>query len=388
MGKCTAFVIACLVFFVTATQAYAIEDPLATTNNKFGIHILFVYELPQAAQLVNSNGGDWGYVTIPIQAGDRDLLKWQTFMDDCKKYHVIPIIRLATEGDYFNTKVWRKPNEADILDFANFLNSLNWPTKNHYIIIFNEVNRSDEWGGFANPAEYAQLLSYAVTVFKSETTDFFLISSGLDNASANVLGMSFDSFDYLRLMNIAVPGIFNQIDGLGSHSYPNPGFAKPPSHQDRQSIATFLYEKRLAESVSQKQLPIFITETGWSQQVIPQTLAARYLQEAFTTVWNNPSVVAITPFLLNSGAGPFVQFSFTDSAGQPNEQYKVVQSIAKVKGFPKLADIIPGGNSDVLAHAVTKDFRNEVNKGPQGLTESNIIIPVPVKVMLKWLMKL
>src|ERR1035437_4042885 len=103
------------VLFLLPKPSFAIEDPLSLPNNKMGIHILFTSEINLAASLINSNGGDWGYVTIPIQAGDRDLNKWQQFMNDAKRLHVIPIVRLATEGDYFDTKVWRKPNENDIL---------------------------------------------------------------------------------------------------------------------------------------------------------------------------------------------------------------------------------------------------------------------------------
>jgi hypothetical protein len=170
----------CIIFatfftflFTMLQPAYAVVDPLSTPNNKVGIHILFPDELEAAAQLINSNGGEWGYVIVPIQAGDRDLVKWQRFMDDSRRLKVIPLIRIATEGDYFNTKVWRKPAEIDVLDFANFLSSLNWPTKNRYVVIFNEVNRADEWGGILNPAEYANLLSYAVTVFKSKIRTFY-----------------------------------------------------------------------------------------------------------------------------------------------------------------------------------------------------------------------
>src|SRR6266567_3962410 len=143
------------IFFLNVQSVFASENPMAVANNKIGIHILDVSELPAAAKLVNNNGGDWGYITIPIQVGDENHTKWQTFMDDCKKYRVIPILRLATEGDYFNTTVWRKPSLYDVIDFANFLNSLTWPTKNRYIIVFNEVNRGDEWGGNADPAGYA-----------------------------------------------------------------------------------------------------------------------------------------------------------------------------------------------------------------------------------------
>src|SRR3989344_4058519 len=123
------------VFLFYPNAAFAVYDPISVPNNKFGIHILYPSEISKASELVNSSNGDWGYITVPIQAGDKDLLKWQKFMDDSKSLHLIPIIRLATEGDYFNTKVWRKPNLSDVLDFSNFLSSLNWPTKNRYIIV-------------------------------------------------------------------------------------------------------------------------------------------------------------------------------------------------------------------------------------------------------------
>src|SRR5581483_2883827 len=104
------FVCIFALFLATVSPAFAIEDPFSHPNNKIGIHILFPSELSNAAKLVNSNGGQWGYVLIPVQSGDKDLQKWQKFMDDCKTLHLIPIIRLATEGDYFNTTVWRKPD--------------------------------------------------------------------------------------------------------------------------------------------------------------------------------------------------------------------------------------------------------------------------------------
>src|SRR6185312_15911570 len=252
-----------------------------------------------------------------------DLVKWQNFMNDCGKYHLIPIIRLATEGDYFNTQVWRKPDSADVLDFANFLNSLDWPTKNKYIIVFNEVNRGDEWGGAPNPTEYAQLLSYSVTVFKSRNPDFFIISAGMDNAAANANG-AMNEYTYYEAMQQAVPGIFNQIDGMSSHSYPNPGFSSPPTATTRMSVGSFLYEEALLDGYSNKTLPVFITETGWSQSVVGEKTAADNLVTAYNSIWNDPHIVTVAPFLLNAGAGPFSQFSFLDQSGNPNDIFKEI----------------------------------------------------------------
>ena len=375
-----------LLFFViliVPNDSFAIENPLSVTNNKFGIHILFTNELQEAAKLVNSQGGDWGYVTIPIQAGDRDLEKWQKFMDGAKNLHVIPIIRLATEGDYFNTKVWRKPKFEDVLDFANFLDSVKWPTKNRYIIVFNEVNRSDEWGGSSNPKEYAQILNYAVTVFKSKSQDFFIISAGLDNASVNVPGTSFNEYDFMRKMNDETPGIFNQIDGLSSHSYPNPAFSKPPTIHDQMSIASFKYERELAKSLSTgKELPVFITETGWSKKRVSQDVVRSYYKIAFEDVWNNENVSAVTPFLLKAFAGPFTDFSFIKEDGQEDTQYKAIEDLPKVKGAPIIQQTVLGEDISKNMEFPTKNFSNE-DSHPKFISKSKAL-----ETIVKWLLKI
>ncbi len=322
------------IFAFIPGNSYAILDPFSSPNNKFGVHILFTSELEKARELVNTSGGDWGYVTIPIQAGDKDIDKWQKFMDDCARLHLIPIIRIATENYYFNTSVWKRPSESDILDFANFLNTLNWPVKNRYIIIFNEVNRGDEWEGLLNPAEYAYILSYASEAFKSRSEDFFIISAGLDNAAANVSDSSMNQFDFMLQMNDAVPGIFEKIDGLGSHSYPNPAFSQPPMRTTNMSISSFKFEKDLADRLSGKNLPIFITETGWSRKKVSDIQIGFYFSYAFEEVWNDPGIAAVTPFLLQAGGEPFWQFSLLNEHGGYNEISLAIQKIPKTKGEP------------------------------------------------------
>lgn len=314
--------------------SFAIEDPLLQANNKMGVHILFPSEIDKASSLINGNGGDWGYVTIPIQAGDKDLEKWQKFMDLASLHHVIPIIRLATEGDYFNTTVWRKPTYDDVLDFANFLNSLVWPVKNRYIVVFNEVNRADEWEGSVSPQEYADILNYAVLTFKSLNQDFFIISAGLDNAAPNFLGKYINEYDYMIAMDDAVPGIFGSIDGLGSHSYPNPGFKQMPYMLTSQSIYSFNFEKNLAFRLSGKNLPVFITETGWSKEALSDSQIAEYFKYAFKYVWTDKSIVAITPFLLEAGVKPFSQFSLINADGTESEIFLTLQSLPNLKGKP------------------------------------------------------
>lgn len=363
---------------VFSQNAYAVTNPIAVPNNKVGIHILFPEEIADAAKLVNSNGGSWGYVIVPIQSGDKDLVKWQKFMDNAKRLKIIPIIRIASEGDYFNTAVWRKPTETDILDFANFLSSLSWPTKNKYVVIFNEVNRADEWGGTVNPGEYATLLSYAVTVFKSKSQDFFLISAGFDNASANT-AVSMNEYDYMRAMNTAVPNIFSQVDGLGSHSYPNPAFAQPPTSLGQMSIVSYRYQNTVIEQMGGKRLPVFITETGWSTEKVSADVVSNYMLTAFQTVWSDPEVVAVTPFLLKSGA-PFTMFSLMNPDGSEGPSYKSITNIPKILGQPELA---PGvlGERIPQVQVIARQFDEKEVK-------TDFAIPLGAKNALKWFLKM
>lgn len=371
-----------VLLFGSAANAHAIEDPLTLSNNKIGIHILFPEEIEEAARLVNA-AGDWGYVTIPIQAGDKNLEKWQWFMDQAKQLHVIPLVRLATEGDYFNTKVWRKPNDEDLLDFANFLNSLIWPTKNQYIIVFNEVNRGDEWGGTPDPLEYAEILTYTVTVFKEKSPDFFIISAGLDNASATGYASAINQFDFLRMMAQVKPEIFDRIDGIASHSYPNPGFRQPPAIQTATSITSFLHERSFIQKYTQKNLPIFITETGWSKASLSDEAIAAYYTQAFTNVWTDPNIVAITPFLLRALSGPFTVFSFLRQDGSPSPAYEAVKELTKVKGTPSVATTSAVLGTQTSSMLPVRGFDAYIVK-----ESSPITISPRMKSALKWLLKL
>jgi len=384
MGKILifSFTFVLLCFVCSTNNALAIENPLNTPNNKVGVHIIIPEELKPASQLVNSNGGDWGYVTITIQAGDKNIVKWQAFMDKATQYHLIPILRLATEGDYFNTKVWRKPTDADIVDFANFLNSLDWPVKNRYVMIFNEVNRSDEWGGSLNPSEYAQFLSFAVTVFKSRSSDYFILPAGLDNAAPNQPGMFMNEYDFMRQMNSAVPGIFNQVDGLSSHSYPNPGFSQLPSFNSPTGINSFQYEENLVKNLSNKTLPVFITETGWSTQAVSDDAAGGYYVSALTTTWSDPNIVAVTPFVLQGNGGPFQQFTFIKGDGTFTKQYLAIKNLTKSRGKPTLAN-------KVLAAETTRENPQPIRDFSKQQIENLQIVPSKqLKTVFKWLLRI
>lgn len=329
-----------MLFVLIFPKTVNAQDPLSRPNNFFGIHILFPSELDQAKNLVNSKGGDWGYVTIPIQIYDRDMEKWQQFMDKAKELHVIPLVRLATQNHPLNTSVWRKPTYSDVLDFANFLSSINWPTKNKYVILFNEVNRFDEWAGeYPNPKEYADIVTYAYDEFKKRDPNFFMILGGMDAAAPNDYIKYISGLDYLTQL-VETTNIEEKIDGFSSHSYPNPAFSAYPSESKKVGVATYRFEYELLNKTAPKKLPVFITETGWSSKTLPQSVITKYYDMTISQIWNKDKdkIVAITPFLLNATGEPFDQFSFFKN-GTEADFSKLISSLQKTKGAPMLSSL-------------------------------------------------
>jgi hypothetical protein len=323
----------CLVVFLS-------KPVLALDNNKFGIHILEPDELEKAVRLVNSSGGDWGYITIVLRNNDLDKEKWQKFFNDCRRLHIIPIVRIATHMT--DKGVWQKPDLNNLEKWSNFLADLNWPVKKQIVAVFNEPNHAKEWGGQVNPAEYARVLEKIINLFKSKDNNFFVIPAGLDQAADGVNGTLRED-NFLNIMQQTVPGIFNKIDGWNSHSYPNHGFIGLPEDTGKASIKGYIWELEYLKSLGlKKELDVFITETGWPHQegvvdafnFYNQDEAAKLLKKAFLLWQKDDQVKAVTPFVLNYPEPPFDHFSWTGKDGVFYPQYNKVIGMEKKQGLP------------------------------------------------------
>jgi len=321
-----------MLFLLGTTSARAVVEPLSKANNKIGVHILDPNEINQVADLVNGADGDWGYVTVPLRADDKDRVKWQSFFDQCFKSHIIPIVRIAT---VMNSHGWDKPTLYDAVDFANFLNDLDWPTKNRYVIVYNEPNHATEWGGEVDPVDYGRILLYTSQIFKERSSNFFILPAGLDAAAPNN-SQHMELYRFLTTVNNHYPEALRNIDGWTSHSYPNPAFSGKPSETHSQSIVSFKHELDYMKRLVNKDLPVFITETGWSNQSLSDETVSSFYLTAFRDVWQDEKVVAVTPFLLMAGQGPFQTFSLLQADNSPKPQYLAIKNLPKVKGQPIL----------------------------------------------------
>ncbi len=334
-----------VLFLISNQEALAISNPTQVPNNKFGIHIIDENDLSDAAKLVNSSGGDWGYVKIVIRQDDRNQEKWQAVFDRMRQLHLIPIVRLATKVNY---GAWQKPPVDDIGSWVDFLNSLNWVVENRYVIIFNEPNHADEWGGEVNPEEYAWFLKEFSTRLKSKSADFFILPAGLD-ASAPNGGGTMDEATFIKRMTAKETDIFKNIDGWTSHSYPNPGFSGSPYATGKGSIQTYKWEMSQFSYLGISELPIFITETGWrhnqgkyveNYSLTPEQAAENY-KVAYTEIWNDSKIAAVVPFLLNYQDAPFDHFSFKKLGSHEfYATYSQIQDLTKVTGNPKQKDLV------------------------------------------------
>lgn len=314
---------------------------LASDHNIFGLHLTQTNDLAISKDIINSSGGDWGWATIVLRLDQLDHDTWQEFMDNCRKYHIIPIIRLGTIMDQ---NAWKQPSLSDIDNLANFLNSLNWPTKTQYITPFNEINHASEWGGTIDVKGFTDMFIYTSTKFKSLNPNFFILSSPLDLASPENLPQFKSAPNVYREIYLYNPKFFDAFDGLASHSYPNHGFIGTPSDSGQHSVRGYVWELAYLKSLGiNKTYPVFITETGWPHQegesgqnnyyTTPTT--AKFLSQTIDMWQNDPRVMAITPFIFNYPYEPFDHFSWVDKQEQLYPSYQQLIDKPKLKNNPE-----------------------------------------------------
>lgn len=332
MKKIFLIVVVFFSFFLVSTKAIsAVYDPASVANNRFGIHIADTKDLKDAANLVNSSGGDWGYVTLVIAQNDRDHGRWQKAFDQMRRLHLIPLIRIATTAQ---GSTWQAPEEVEINNWVTFLNSLNWVVKNRYVIIGNEPNHANEWGGKVDPQAYSSYLKEFSKKLKKTSDDFFVLPAGFD-ASAPNSANSMDESLFIKQMLISNPDLFNYLDGWTSHSYPNPDFSGKETDRGKGTIDTFDWELAYLRSLGvDKTLPVFITETGWKHEIGEEGGISNKLKFAYEHVWNDERVVAVTPFILNYTNPPFDEFSWKKDENSFYGFYFDMQKLQKVKGKP------------------------------------------------------
>ncbi len=309
----------------------------AAPNNLFGIHLAVPddQDIQDAARLVNSTNGKWGYVTVVIQENDRSVEKWQQVFDNLRELKLIPIVRLATQP---SGSSWRRPEEKDADEWVKFLNSLNWVVRDRYVILFNEPNHGNEWGGAVDPESYANVSLTFAKKLKERNANYFIMLAGIDASAPSNRPINEDLEIFVNQILATTPNIFDHIDGWSSHSYSNPGFSGTPYDNGRGTIRSYEWELNMLGRLGiTKPLPVFITETGWKRSgSITELIQAEYQKTAYDLWRDDKRVRAATPFILNYQGDPFLEFSWKKKDSQDfYSVYEEVQKIVKIMGEPE-----------------------------------------------------
>lgn len=337
-----------------AAPAVAVSNNrLGWANNKYG---MYSYKDPESvrltAEVVNSNGGDWGWILFPINIKDYGVDSWNSMFNICRENHLIPIAQIIMDPGYV-------PSDDDVEKTADFYNQVKWPTQKKYVTAFNEVNAAEYWGNRIDPAEVAQKLNKFIDAFKARSPDFFLMNGAL-NASARTgkvltnLGVQTEYLDepnFLEQMNSAVPGIFRKLDGWAVHTYPQPEYKGKPLdttiageadwERGRNTMSSYKWEQNILKSKFGVDLPIFITEMGWPHKEgakpraewYDQNTVADYYKSVFRDLLvPDNRVVAVIPFGMKVTS--LDNFSFVGNDGTRYPQFEAIKSLPKVTGNP------------------------------------------------------
>ncbi len=312
----------CLVFHNLAVLVQAMEGKI------MGVHILSPGDLDNARRLFTDEEikDDWHFLTIPLALKDLDDLPlWQEFFKDCQQFQFIPLVRLATRAE---NGVWQRPNRFEVVKLFKFMDQLDWPTDQRHVIIFNEVNHANEWGGQVDPISYAQTLEFAASWANTESANYVVLPAAMDLAAPNSRN-TMEAFNYLTQMLDYNSLIFNEIDVWNSHSYPNPGFSSSPTRTSQNSLSGFEYELNFIKKKTGKDFNVIITETGWVDNQYTRPWLKSYYLYAMQHVWSHPKIIGVTPFLLQGSPGQFSQFSFFDENNQPTLMFEAYQEGVK-----------------------------------------------------------
>ena len=331
--------------------------PIPFPANKKGVHLLlddgrqawpsalWGEHMAAAAEVVEGEG----YVLQLIRADDLDVVRWQHFLDLCAAHELRPILRLATtfyrQGGY-----WVRPEAGPAgdytgiaADYARFVAALAWPDESHFIIIGNEPNHGEEWGGRVDPAGYARFFLATARALHAADPDAIVLNAPLDQFAPHTNGLPLangfsylDATSFLAEMVAAEPTWLSELDGWASHSYPLGPFSRPPEEmvfgidllngavgQGPREVPAGLFNRGIAgyewelyqlSTYGVRGLPVFITETGWRHQEseieralddgpagLPDSATvARYLETAFREQWLlDNRVYAVIPFAFN-----------------------------------------------------------------------------------------
>ncbi len=318
-------VIFALTLGLLLSSFFTLSSQVQAKGEILGIHILGPGELPQANALLDHGDDKDKFVTVPFTLGDLEKkAEWQKFFDECHRLKIRPLLRLVTR---FEHQAWAVPTKGDIVKTSTFLSSLEWHRPELTVILFNEPNHAKEWGGAITPTSFAEISLFGAQWFNTEAKTYTVLPAAMDLAADGRNG-TMEAFSYWKVALAHKPELLEHFDAWNSHSYPNPAFAAAPTRIGQNSLRGYENELAFLKTYTQKEFPVYITETGWNQNALTDLKVKSYYTHAFENIWSKDErIVAVTPFLLQGAPGTFAPFSFLDKDGKPTVAYDVYRDL-------------------------------------------------------------
>lgn len=279
-------------------------DPDRMALKGVGVHMLLsegqvpwrLLDWRDHTRLAGEAVGPGGFALQVLSHGNRDLARWQAFMAAAGRAQLQPVIRIATRYDR-HRRAWRVPladrtrrsYRREAGEIRAFLERLRWPPGERVVIVGNEPNRGDEWGGRPNPTAYVRYLRDVAAELRP--LGYRVLNAPLDQYCPNTNGKFIDGVRYVDAesfidgMFAAEPDFPSWLDGWASHAYPmgpfsadpgeqsmridylngaeNPGRFDPPDGVVNRGINGYTFELAKLASRGAPPLPVWITETGW-----------------------------------------------------------------------------------------------------------------------------
>lgn len=325
---CTAaglIVHAVLVHCASAQLTTARAAPERATRNVFGAHLLIdqadergMMQLRWARHLV----GRWGHVKTIFGEISNETNgpepRWREFLAACYQLELVPLVRLAGKHDPV-ANCWVRPMEDAPGDYQSIAQAIRrvvegLPRDDRcplYIEIWNEPNVAREWGGRADPGEYARFFVQAAKAIHSIGDPRVRVLNG---------AVALDGVQFTEAMCKAVPEFVQAFDVWASHPYP---MNRPPEINLHDGTATgspeltidgYLVELDVLRRYGRRDVRVMITETGYDlgndlfarregHPIINEANRADYFARAFRDYWTRwPEVEAVFPFVL-AGCG-------------------------------------------------------------------------------------
>jgi hypothetical protein len=317
-------------------------------NNIVGLNVSRLHQplyIWAASDLVNANGGDWGYITVVWTMEDRDgrnaELNLQLFLDRCFEFHVQPIVRVATKFEALKDPTrqtaaaqrpgaqgaegsWIRPDWDEPAKWRDFFERGNWPARHVWIVVGNEPNLGREWGGAVDAASYARYLGHFVDVFKGAPR-FDVVGGALDISNTTALPVMQDALEFLDAMQAAVPDIFERLPAWASNPY------RVLSRGPGVRFTHLAYEAEL-DRIG-REMPVLITECG-HLDTGDELEIARFYEEAFLAWMADPKVVAATPLFWHPDRNDFWMFELDKKGAfiHRSPTYELMRRLPRLAG--------------------------------------------------------